>query len=81
MSVEDGDLSTWEVEPGVIGELLVSGNHVCRDYYRNPEAVREHKVLEPDGSVWHRTGDTGYFDEEGRFWLVARPPAKLETGT
>jgi acyl-CoA synthetase (AMP-forming)/AMP-acid ligase II len=61
----------WEVPAGEIGELVVSGDHVCRDYYRNPEAVRENKIA--DGvDVWHRMGDTGSFDAEGRFWLAGR---------
>jgi acyl-CoA synthetase (AMP-forming)/AMP-acid ligase II len=61
----------WEVSAGEIGELVVSGDHVCRDYYRNPQAVRENKIAEGD-SVWHRMGDTGSFDERGRFWLAGR---------
>ena len=64
----------WELPAGEIGELVVTGDHVCRDYYRNPEAVRENKILEPgdSGAVWHRMGDTGSFDAEGRFWLAGR---------
>lgn len=61
----------WTVEPGEIGELVVTGDHVCKDYYNNAEAVAQNKIV--DGkNVWHRMGDTGYFDEEGRFWIVGR---------
>ncbi len=60
------------LEVGRIGELLVSGDHVCRDYFRNPEAVAENKVRELGGAVWHRMGDTGSFDARGRFWLAGR---------
>lgn len=62
----------WELPAGEIGELLVSGDHVCRDYYQNPKAVRENKIVDPDGGVWHRMGDTGSFDPEGRFWIAGR---------
>jgi acyl-CoA synthetase (AMP-forming)/AMP-acid ligase II len=65
----------WEgrdLPPGEIGELLVTGAHVCKDYYRNPGAVRENKVVDADGTVWHRMGDTGSFDSEGRFWIAGR---------
>lgn len=65
----------WEdldLPPGEIGEILVSGPHVNREYYRNPEAMREYKVVEADGTVWHRMGDMGYFDERGRLWMVGR---------
>jgi acyl-CoA synthetase (AMP-forming)/AMP-acid ligase II len=67
-----GGWPAWEVPAGGIGELVVSGEHVCRDYYRNPRAVRENKIAEPDGTVWHRMGDTGCFDSAGRFWIAGR---------
>ena len=57
---------------GETGELLVSGKHVGRDYFNNPEAVRENKIIMPDGTCWHRMGDTGYFDADGRFFLTGR---------
>ena len=68
----DGDWSSWEVSGSDIGELVVSGDHVCRDYYRNPGATADTKITDADGTVWHRMGDTGYFDGEGRFWLAGR---------
>jgi len=70
----EGGWKDWELPAGEIGELIVSGDHVCRDYYRNPAAVRENKIQDPadNGAVWHRMGDTGSFDPEGRFWLAGR---------
>ncbi len=61
-----------ELETGRIGELIVSGDHVCRDYFNNPHAAQENKIVDADGNLWHRMGDTGYFDEIGRFWLAGR---------
>ena len=66
------DWQELDLEDGTVGELLVSGEHVCKDYYNNPDAVRENKITGPDNTVWHRMGDTGYFDGRGRFWLVGR---------
>lgn len=60
------------VKQGETGELIVAGKHVCRDYFNNPEAVKENKIFDGDGTLWHRMGDTGYFDRDGRFWLVGR---------
>lgn len=57
---------------GETGELIVAGKHICRDYFNNPEAVKENKIIDGDGKLWHRMGDTGYFDSDGRFWLVGR---------
>ncbi|HPQ39068.1 MAG TPA: AMP-binding protein [bacterium] len=58
--------------PGTVGELIVSGDHVCRDYFRNPEAVAVNKLTDQNGAVWHRMGDTGYFDSDGYFWITGR---------
>lgn len=65
-------LSAQELPPWEIGELVVSGAHVNKDYYRNPEAVRENKIRDTDGTIWHRLGDVGYQDALGRIWLVGR---------
>jgi acyl-CoA synthetase (AMP-forming)/AMP-acid ligase II len=61
-----------EMPDGQIGEFVVAGPHVCRDYYRNPAAVAANKILEPGGGVWHRMGDTGCRDGSGRLWLAGR---------
>ncbi|HEU4996295.1 MAG TPA: AMP-binding protein [Gemmatimonadaceae bacterium] len=63
-----------DAQSGTVGELLVAGPHVCREYVDDPggRAFADNKVREPDGLVWHRMGDTGYFDAQGRFWLVGR---------
>jgi acyl-CoA synthetase (AMP-forming)/AMP-acid ligase II len=62
----------WEVAAGEIGELVVSGAHVNRRYFRNERAFAENKIVAPDGTVWHRMGDTGSLDDAGRFWLAGR---------
>jgi len=53
------------------GEILVAGPHVNTGYLDNPEADAIHKVREGD-TIWHRTGDVGRLDEDGRLWLVGR---------
>jgi acyl-CoA synthetase (AMP-forming)/AMP-acid ligase II len=68
-------ISGWdevELSRGQIGEIVVTGPHVNRDYFRNSDAVRENKIVGPDGTVWHRMGDLGYFDSVDRLWLVGR---------
>lgn len=65
----------WETlapQDGRIGELIVAGKHVCQDYFRNADAVAENKIIDADGVCWHRMGDTGYMDADGRFWLTGR---------
>ncbi len=54
------------------GEILVSGAHVNGAYLDDPEAERHHKVIDEDGTRWHRTGDVGRVDGTGRLWLLGR---------
>lgn len=70
----------WELPDGDIGELVVTGEHIGRDYYKNPQAVRENKILDQNGTVWHRMGDTGSFDGEGRFWIAGRVHSTIRRG-
>jgi acyl-CoA synthetase (AMP-forming)/AMP-acid ligase II len=51
-----------------IGELMVKGDNVLREYYKNPEETR--KAFTPDG--WLRTGDLGYCDAEGFYFVTGR---------
>jgi acyl-coenzyme A synthetase/AMP-(fatty) acid ligase len=45
---------------------------VLQRYVDNPAANAETKIPRPDGSVWHRTGDAGRLDAQGRLWLEGR---------
>lgn len=67
-----GDWTELEVNAGEVGELIVSGDHVCEDYFNNPDAVKRNKIRDKQGWVWHRMGDTVYEDENGYLWLVGR---------
>lgn len=69
---DEGGIDALSLPRGDVGELIVTGEHVGKDYYRNPEAVRENKIRDADGTIWHRLGDVGYLDESGRIWLVGR---------
>jgi len=62
----------YRVPSGETGEIVVRGAHVNPGYIDNEAANRENKLYESDGSVWHRTGDLGFFDETERLWLVGR---------
>ncbi|HVG07395.1 MAG TPA: AMP-binding protein [Thermoanaerobaculia bacterium] len=75
-----GDEQVRGLPAGEIGELVVTGDHVCRDYYRNPKAVKENKITDAEGAIWHRMGDTGYFDSQGRFWIAGRVHSTIRRG-
>ena len=80
VELEGRSLEQLSLPPGEVGELVVSGSHVCRDYFRNETATRENKLLDSEGRLWHRMGDTGYFDDQQRFWLVGRVHSTIVYG-
>jgi fatty-acyl-CoA synthase len=56
------------VQDGEIGEVLVKGPTVMREYWRNAQATDQ---AFHDGG-WLRTGDAGCLDEEGMLSIVDR---------
>lgn len=65
--------------PFYVGEILVSGEHVINSYL-NGVGDSETKIF--DGfKTWHRTGDAGYLDAEGRLWLMGRCSSKINDGS
>jgi acyl-CoA synthetase (AMP-forming)/AMP-acid ligase II/pimeloyl-ACP methyl ester carboxylesterase len=60
-----------DVAERVIGEIVVSGVTVSREYLARPEATAASKV-EDGGRVWHRMGDMGYLDGSGQLYFCGR---------
>jgi len=62
-------------------EILVSGETVLKGYLGGI-GDSENKIREGN-KVWHRTGDAGYIDEQGRLWLLGRVSQAIhdEAGT
>ena len=63
---------------GQVGEIAVSGPVVTSSYFRKPEATAKSKI-HTDKGIWHLMGDLGYFDDEGRLWLVGRKSHLIKT--
>ena len=59
-------------------EVLVSGAHVNETYENDPDAGARFKVRDPDGTVWHRTGDAARLDDDGRLWILGRVEHRFE---
>jgi len=66
---------TWEV-----GEIVVKGAQVTGSYLNRPEATRLAKIPDPSGGFWHRMGDLGYLDKQGRVWFCGRKSHRVITG-
>ena len=77
--VERGPVDDETELDDVVGELVVSGPNVMQGYYRLPEA-NEEAFTEADGRRWFHTGDLGYHDEDGFFYVVDREKHMIVTG-
>ena len=57
----DTELLEYELADCEIGEIIVSGSHVLREYFNNTQALARQKIFVGD-QCWHRTGDSGFKD-------------------
>jgi acyl-CoA synthetase (AMP-forming)/AMP-acid ligase II len=59
-----------------IGEVWVSGPHICKGYWRNPDATQaifQARIEgDEDDETWLRTGDLGFIDDSGELFITGR---------
>ena len=60
---------------GETGELVARGANIMLGYYKDDEATK--KVLDEHG---YHTGDLGYRDEDGYFYVVGRKDDQIKVG-
>ncbi|GAB3090033.1 alpha/beta fold hydrolase [Isoptericola nanjingensis] len=76
---DDGDATgAPSADPGVLGEVLVRAGHLKERYDRLwlTDVAAERDT--PPGR-WHRTGDVGHLDDQGRLWIEGRLAHVLRT--
>lgn len=80
MRIEDGPIAAWDpalaVGRGTVGEIAVAGPQVTEAYFGQPDETARHK-MQKDGRLFHRTGDVGYVDREGRLWYCGRKSQRV----
>ena len=84
---------THTLPTGEIGEIIVRGPVVTQTYDALPAATALAKIADPSVSplstlssppggtapAWHRMGDCGYLDADGRLWFCGRKAERVET--
>ncbi|NJP36701.1 AMP-binding protein [Alkalicoccus luteus] len=71
LSAETGE----DARPNEVGELMIKGPQVMKGYWNQPEATQA--SFRED---WFLTGDMGYMDEEGFFYIVDRKKDMIIAG-
>ncbi|MEW6444094.1 MAG: AMP-binding protein [bacterium] len=64
-----------DVALGEVGEIVIRGPNVMKEYYKDPEATRE--ALR---NGWLHTGDMGRYDEDGYFYYTDRKKDMIVRG-
>jgi acyl-CoA synthetase (AMP-forming)/AMP-acid ligase II len=68
---------TMELPVGITGEIVVNGPTTTDRYWQREDQTRLAKITGDDGKTWHRMGDAGYFDTEGRLWYCGRKSQRV----
>jgi len=77
ISLDDGET---EMQPGEIGEIVVSGPQVMKGYHNMPTETANSLRTLKDGNIWLFTGDIARMDEDGYFYIVDRKKELIKPG-
>ena len=65
---------------GETGEVLVCAPWVSDGYDQLWRTEHDARPSDAEGIVWHRTGDVGHLDREGRLWIEGRSVHVIDAG-
>ena len=64
------------LDPGEVGEVVIAADHMVTTYVNGRSEIETKFTV--GGQIWHRTGDAGTIDGQGRLWLMGRCLARME---
>jgi long-chain acyl-CoA synthetase len=64
-----------DVEPNVVGEIVVKSKGVMKEWWKNPQETAKTIV-----NGWVHTGDMGRYDEQGYIYIVDRKKDMIVSG-
>ena len=80
--ITDDPIERWspdlELPAGQVGEIAVRGPVVSAGYWRRERSTALAKIA-AEGGAWHRMGDLGYRDAQGRLWFCGRKSHRVQT--
>ncbi len=84
--ISDEPIDVWndslKLPVGQVGEISVKGPVATHSYYRDGHGTRLTKIQERNGKgFWHRMGDLGALDEQGRIWFFGRKSHRVLTSS
>lgn len=83
IEITDEPILQWSddrlMDTNLIGEIVVQGPQVTASYYNREHATRLAKIYTKDKRFYHRLGDVGYLDEQGRLWFCGRMAHRVKT--
>ncbi|MEI7528961.1 MAG: fatty acid CoA ligase family protein [Elusimicrobiota bacterium] len=83
IKLSDAPIAEWSDEllagNGEIGEITVKGPVVSPEYSGRAECTALAKIRGPGGVIYHRMGDAGWKDADGRLWFCGRKSHRVTT--
>ncbi len=84
IAISDTKIEAWHTDlklgANEIGEIVVKGPQVTESYFNRTESTALGKIPDPNhDGFYHRMGDLGYRDEQGRIWFCGRKAHRVVT--
>lgn len=85
ISISDEPITAWSenllLENGKIGEIVAKGPVVSPAYFGRETSTSLAKIHGPGGDLYHRMGDIGWKDADGRLWFCGRKSHRVATSS